>query len=166
MAQFLRFVHRICPCYIYNRITSLSNDNFDHRLSTFGRKMLQTCGKVQIGANLSLCVCYRLVFFHLKGFGSNLTKSEGNWRHFRPRMSRICHETGKKCVFFIWKYENNTRIKFSARNLKKIRKISKKWLKSGFFWIISAPQKCKDTRKGKKVTQNLIRFSAFWENFG
>ena len=103
MAQFLRFVHRICPCYIYNRITSLSNDNFDHRLSTFGRKMLQTCGKVQIGANLSLCVCYRLVFFHLKGFGSNLTKSEGNWRHFRPRMSRICHETGKSVFFFIWK---------------------------------------------------------------
>ena len=132
MAQFLRFVHRICPCYIYNRITSLSNDNFDHRLSTFGRKMLQTCGKVQIGANLSLCVCYRLVFFHLKGFGSNLTKSEGNWRHFRPRMSRICHETGKKCVFlfeshFFYipsgeKYENNTRIKFSARNLKKNQK--------------------------------------------
>ena len=132
MAQFLRFVHRICPCYIYNRITSLSNDNFDHRLSTFGRKMLQTCGKVQIGANLSLCVCYRLVFFHLKGFGSNLTKSEGNWRHFRPRMSRICHETGKS-VFFLFeshffyipsgeKYEKNTRIKFSARNLKKNQK--------------------------------------------
>ena len=103
MAQFLRFVHRICPSYICNRITSLSNDNFDHRLSTFGRKMLEICGKVQIGANLSLCVCCRLVFFHLKGFGSNLTKSEGNWRHSRPRMSRICRETGKKCLFFYWK---------------------------------------------------------------
>ena len=75
--------------YIINRITPLWNDNFDRRPITFGRKLIETCGFLQIGANLSLCFRCRLVFFHLKGFGSNLTKSEGNRSTFWKKALKI-----------------------------------------------------------------------------
>ena len=47
---------RVPPSYI-NKIRALWNDNFVRPLSSSGRKMIETCGLLQIVANLSLCVC-------------------------------------------------------------------------------------------------------------
>ena len=85
--------------YIYNRKRPLWNDNFDRPLSSFGRKMIETCG---FFANCSLFISPGLLLVQISPSLTVFSRNNVIWawlEHFLRKSLKI----GTKMALEFWK---------------------------------------------------------------